>query len=113
MGTQIFYGIINIETINGDYTDTITNPDFFKKSLLPVAPLKKYFHQKYEKGNSEYDRIPDFRNQLLWMPDVSVKDKKVVVDFFTSDVTGDFEISLEGFTENGKSVTSKAYFKVE
>jgi hypothetical protein len=61
----------------------------------------------------KYERIPDFRNQLLWNSDVAVNNTDTAITFFTSDVPGTYEISMEGFTEKGVPVSLKDTFKVE
>lgn len=75
-------------------------------------PVKKYFNQIYRKENNN-DRIPDYRNQLLWKPHIEFNKEELTIDFFTSDIVGDFEISLEGFTLDGQSVSIREVLKVE
>jgi predicted glycosyltransferase involved in capsule biosynthesis len=72
---------------------------------------KKYFKQVY--NDSEFNRIPDFRNQLLWYPNLTLNTNETQISFYTSDVTGDFEICIEGFTERGKPVSEKQFISVK
>ena len=46
------------------------------------------------------------------MPDLEVKDNKTI-SFYTSDITGQFEINIEGFSEDGKPIAIKEYFEVK
>ncbi|MNL81466.1 hypothetical protein D3C87_2085940 [compost metagenome] len=57
-------------------------------------------------------RIPDFRNQLLWNPDVKLN-KDSQTSFYTSDVAGNYEIRLEGFAKNGTPVSIKELIEVK
>ncbi|MFT5761999.1 MAG: hypothetical protein ACI8WA_001123, partial [Polaribacter sp.] len=63
--------------------------------------------------NNNNTRIPDFRNQLLWMPKIQIDEKKLNINFFTSDNSGKFEISIEGFTEKGVPISIRRYFIVK
>ena len=57
--------------------------------------------------------IPDYRYQLLWKPDLNLNEGEMSIEFFTSDITGDFEISLEGYTNNGIPVSLRKFITVE
>jgi hypothetical protein len=50
-------------------------------------------------SNKMSSRLPDDRLQLLWVPNLEFKDKETTLNFFTSDVPGEFEISIEGLTD--------------
>ena len=110
-GPKVFNGVINFVTKNNDY-QTKASGDFIKNITLERPLLKKkYFQPDYSKSDSR--RIPDFRYQLLWEPEITLEGKEVAVEFYTSDVKGNFEISLEGFTEKGEPVSVKDFIIVE
>lgn len=111
-GAQVFEGIIAMETIEGDYQnatygDYTTNVEFFKPQSL-----KRYFKQSYAEGTKD-NRIPDYRNQLLWEPRLNLKQQKETISFFTSDNDGWYEIRIEGFSENGNPVSLREVFEVK
>ncbi len=112
-GPEIFNGVVHIETVEGDFLPQLNNNSVLKKELLPYQPEKAYFQQNYGLGASEKERIPDYRTQLLWEPQLLFDSEKKTIQFYTSDVTGNFEISLEGFTHAGKPVSIKRTFSVE
>lgn len=109
-GSEIFEGIVSIETFEGDF-NSIPNADYIKSVKL-FKPLQKqsYFEQKYI--DETYDRIPDFRRQLLWNPAIQLNKNDKTITFFTSDVNGKYEICLEGFTTLGKPVSLKKVISV-
>lgn len=110
-GGQLFNGIIAIKTLNGDF-NLSTEGSYVKKIELEKPQINKsYFKQEYR--NSNLGRIPDFRNQLLWHPNLTLNSEEHKISFYTSDNTGNYEISLEGFTENGKPVTIKEFITVK
>ncbi len=59
-------------------------------------------------------RIPDQRIQLLWLPTLDVSEEGIQsVDFYTSDIEGDFELVIEGITDNGSPVSMIRKFNVK
>ena len=111
--TQLFDGIISIETFDGN----IENEDFFNSQDIKIKliePLNKsvYYKQVYD-GNEKWDRLPDYRSQLLWEPSLKVSNIKKGLEFFTSDIIGNFEICIEGFTNTGKPISIKEIISVE
>lgn len=111
-GSQLFEGIISLETFEGNYKNIYS--DSLVKNIELFKPLenKNYFKQYYD-GTDKLKRIPDYRTQLLWLPNFEINAKTKEVNFFTSDVDGTFEISLEGFTNNGEPVSLKEIIIVE
>ncbi|MCY2687292.1 hypothetical protein [Salinimicrobium sp. TH3] len=108
-GPEVFQGIINVETVEKDFLEK-NGKDFFKTHLMRPQPEKEYFQQKYSEGQRN-ERIPDFRRQLLWNPVFDPESRSI--EFYTSDVEGEFEIVLEGFTSAGKGVTLKEKIEVK
>jgi len=111
-GTKKFNGIIEFESFEGDYS-TIATGDFIKKVDLfnPLAG-KIYFKEDYN-NQSKSNRIPDYRNQLLWLPTMDLSSNKKEIIFYTSDISGYYQISLEGFSEDGKAVSKRTSFRVD
>ena len=111
-GSQLFDGIISLETIEGDYKNIDSNALIKNVELSRPLDKKNYFKQVYD-GSGKLKRIPDYRIQLLWLPNLEISSKTNEINFFTSDVNGTFEISLEGFTNNGDPVSLKEIIVVE
>ncbi|MCK5677420.1 MAG: hypothetical protein KAH72_02965 [Flavobacteriaceae bacterium] len=111
-GSQVFEGIISINTFDGDYISTLFG-DYVKNiELLKPLSNKIYFNQVYDQNNN-LNRIPDFRRQLLWKPSFKFYDNNETITFYTSDVKGEFEICLEGFNIEGKPVSLKSIITVK
>ena len=111
-GTQLFEGIISIESINGDFQSTNKKDNIVSLNLLKPIETKTYFNQVYDE-NINLKRIPDFRTQLLWMPNINLNTELEEVIFYTSDNKGQFEICLEGYTVGGSPVSIKEIITVE
>ncbi|WP_224483166.1 hypothetical protein [Robertkochia aurantiaca] len=108
-----FQGIMAIETFEGDYANDFNTLSGVKSPINAPQPTKQYFVQRYEDENKEYARVPDYRDLLLWQPFVEIKGSSLDFSFFTSDLTGEFEIFLDGFTSYGKPVSLKKSFIVK
>jgi len=107
-GGQICQGLIDVKTFKQEF---IPQSDYIKSFDIVKAQLpKKYYFETYQ-NTSKKHRIPDYRTQLYWNPNIDVSKNQVV--FYTSDVTGDFEIEIEGFTQNGEPISYKEYFSVK
>ncbi|MCB0451436.1 MAG: hypothetical protein KDC94_00825 [Aequorivita sp.] len=110
-GPKIFSGIIAVETKKGNFVPSHSK-DYVEELNLPPAVKKKKQYKADYNDKSAFSRIPDYRVQLLWQPNVVLDEKDYVTSFYTSDVLGVFEITLEGYTDEGTFIFAKNYFKV-
>jgi hypothetical protein len=105
-GSVVYKGVISIKTFKGEFSKEFNDPYLEKAQLFKPRAKKNYFNQSYEESSSfESSRIPDFRQQLIWIPDFELDESKKAIEFFTSDLNGIYEISLEGFTNQGIPVS--------
>ncbi len=110
-GPIMYSGIVNIITKNFDY-QTKASGDFIKKTEINRPQKKKtYYSPKYD-GTHNLERIPDYRYQLAWFPNLNVGQEPMNISFYSSDIKGVFEIILEGFTEKGEPVYTKDYIEI-
>ena len=113
-GGQTIEGVVVLETVDGDFHNSHKDSFIEKVKIFKPLPSKDYYNQVYA-NNSElnFDRIPDYREQLFWEPNITFKDREISYEFFTSDNTGSYEISLEGFTLTGNPISIKKILTVE
>lgn len=103
----LYKGVISVNTYSGEYEPK--SKELFSINLQKPLPNKKYYFANY---SIKKDKItPDFRTQLYWEPNLNSIQNDVT--FYTSDVSGVFEINIEGFSNTGKPISLKQYFKVE
>ena len=58
--------------------------------------------------------VPDFRHTLLWRPDIRTNgESSISIPFTTSDMTGDFTITIEGLTQTGEALYATEQFQVK
>jgi len=56
---------------------------------------------------------PDFRHTLYWNPFVEPQNGQPVnLSFYTSDLCGEFKVTVEGITTDGKIIRGASYFQV-
>ncbi len=106
-GTNIYQGIIKIETINNSYKPVMNSRNSF--TLLKPEKHKDYFHPNYKKNINS--RVPDYRTQLYWNP--NLKNSSNEFSFYTSDVPGKYQIIIEGFTNSGEAIYEELFFEVK
>lgn len=110
-GPIIYHGIVAIETKKRNFSLPYSVPHLFKKITSPLAK-KNYFSINYDK-QEDMSRIPDFRTQLFWLPQIKFMDTTQTINFYTSDIKGIYEIFLEGYTDEGKYLKLNKFIKVE
>ncbi len=113
LGGLPYQGVVYFETFEGDFAENYQAPNALTTTLDLPQPQKLYFRQQHGSGASSYDRVPDFRNVLLWEPEVTIDGPELLFNGFTSDVTGTFEVILEGFTTYGKPISVRTRFDVK
>lgn len=112
LGTKTFGGLIVIETIDGKFYDELPKNKLTQVSLFNPQPKKSYYKKTYTNDNT-LDRVPDYRNQLVWEPNFQMKSKEIIYNFFTSDNTGSYQICIEGFTANGQPVSIRDFIIID
>jgi hypothetical protein len=107
-GPKTFGGIVNFTTKLQDFKSK-SKGDFIKKITFErPLPAKRYFQPDYSVSTNS--KIPDYRYQLLWMPNTNENE---TISFYASDLTGTFEIIVEGFTDRGIPVSATDFFEVK
>ena len=111
-GPKIFNGVINFITKKQDY-QLKENGDFILNSEIKrPLNIKYYYNQEYS-DSLKYDRIPDYRHQLLWNPNLTSESLESEIKFYTSDIKGKYKIIIEGFTDKGSAISITDSFEVK
>ncbi|MDF1560199.1 MAG: hypothetical protein P1P83_08320 [Bacteroidales bacterium] len=114
VGDYLFFGLVNVITYDGDYS-RVSLPDHAVRLPYRVAdPVRRFFSPGYSTEERKRDRTPDFRNTLFWEPSVTNSvDGKYRVEFWSSDVPGDYEINLQGITGDGHPVSFRKVISIK
>ncbi|WP_157483768.1 hypothetical protein [Maribacter hydrothermalis] len=113
-GTRAFQGVVDVVTFKSNFYENYYTPNLLAQKLFKPNESKNYYEQSYDGDLKEAnERLPDFRYQLLWKPTIQMAEKVENIKFYSSDITGEFEVSLEGFTKAGLPVSLKKNFWVK
>ena len=113
VGDYAFQGLVNIVTKAGDFS-SVRPDDYMIRLKYKVVDQVLHFpepvYSPEEKGNM---RIPDFRNTLYWNPSVKQSEKgNSEITFRTSDLPGDYLITIHGISSYGMPVTLEKHIRV-
>ncbi len=113
IGSKVFQGALLLESNDNNAFLSITGITV-KNTPSKVMVPKKYYNQRYggPEGEIGQNTMPDYRHQLYWMPNFKSKTEQSNIDFFTSDVSGEFEVHLEGVSSKGDFISLKKSFVV-
>ena len=113
-GSQTFQGVMVVETIEDDFYEKPLKDYVKQVEIVPIQQKKQYFKQVYSNtDNSEASqRVPDYRRQLLWLPELEFNESSRNITCYTSDISGVYEVIMEGFTEKGQPIFLKKTFTV-
>jgi hypothetical protein len=113
VGDYMFFGIINVITKAGDLSGISLPEDAIRFKYRAVEPVPSFRSPDYSSEDTRRSRIPDFRNTLYWSPSIiSPANGNQVVEFWTSDEAGSFEINLQGMNNKGKPVSFRKVITV-
>jgi len=107
-------GIASFRTYTGDMAGYKPDSKALVLDYDGILLKKEFYTPRYDSPAQTESRKPDKRVLLLWAPDISVSgNQKKIVEFYTSDVKGVFQIIVQGLTESGNPVSFVTEFKVE
>lgn len=113
VGDYLFYGVVNIITKAGDFSNATLPDNVTRLSYRVIDPVNSFVSPDYSSELMNKSRIPDFRNTIYWNPSVKLNSKgKARIDFWTSDFVSDFEVNIQGITQEGKTLSIKKIVKV-
>jgi hypothetical protein len=114
LGPFIFNGIASFSTYGGVFDGFSLDPRLVAIDYEGLQLQREFYSPVYETKEQSEKRIPDFRNTLLWSPDITTdQDGKTLIQFYTSDRTGKYMVVLQGMSANGNFVSAHTFFEVK
>ncbi len=112
LGGEVFDGIIVINTLNNDFTDVDYNGSYTRKRMHFARRQNEFVPPDYSQAKVPASK-PDFRNILLWAPDVKTGgDGTASREFFTADEDAEYEVVAEGLDPAGHACYGSYTFRV-
>lgn len=101
-----------IITKRHDKRDQIYTPNVAKFIPQGFSRSREFYSPKYEVVTNE--RNSDFRSAIYWNPElIANKDEPLKFNFYTSDLNGNYRMTVEGIDEEGNLGRQVFRFKVE
>jgi hypothetical protein len=114
LGPLAFNGIVSYTTYAGDLAGLQLNPQSVSLDYEGLQRQRVFYSPHYSDQKQRESRIPDRRNLLYWAPKVTLsKEGKRQLEFYTSDLTGDYTIVIEGLTKDGMAGSTEQTFSVK
>lgn len=114
LGPASFPGVVSFRTYAGDLAGFQLNPRSIKINYEGLQQKREFYSPRYDNVSSRKSRMPDQRTLLYWNPDVRTDSKgEFQLEFFTSDVSGIFQVEVEGITNEGTVGSSTTFFRVK
>jgi hypothetical protein len=112
-GEILFDGIVEFLTYGHNYPSLSTGSSTQILSYAGTQASHSFYTPDYSSEENRQSPVPDFRHTLLWEPMLQTKGKSTMeIPFYTSDFTGDFQVTVEGLTKDGKIISASASFEV-
>jgi hypothetical protein len=106
-----YKGIIQLTSFEGDARCFKLPENAIRRSFLTFLPEREFSRADYTATADEH--LPDFLNTLYWNPSITTDaEGKAVIQFYTSDATGNFEVRAEGVTTDGLMGSGSVGFTV-
>jgi hypothetical protein len=112
LGPSHFSGIASFITYKGDYEGLELDSSSLQIEYEGMQYNRQFYAPAYNTIQQTNGRLPDFRNVLYWSPDLRAGIKPTPVEFFTSDIPGDYLVVIQGLSTDGRAGVSLSRFTV-
>ena len=113
-GGMKFDGIAEFLTYNRNYPGLSANPSTQIVSYAGTQTPRRLYTPDYSKEENRQSRLPDYRHTLLWEPTLQTKGKDIMeIPFYTSDFSGEFQVTVEGLTKKGEIISAIIIFEID
>ena len=112
-GPSISDGIVSFSSYDGDLAGYELDPNAIAVQYNGLEQKREFYTPVYAGDAKGQTTIPDFRNQLLWAPDITTDaagNRQIPLN--TSDLTGKFALIVQGITREGLAGYSVMTFTV-
>ncbi|HVU95181.1 MAG TPA: hypothetical protein VHE34_08160 [Puia sp.] len=113
LGPAHFSGIASFTTFRGDYEGLDLDPNSLQIEYDGMQYRRQFYAPAYNTNRQAQTRLPDFRNLLYWSPDLRPGTTAAPVEFFTSDVPGDYLVVVQGLSADGRAGVTYTQFTVK
>jgi hypothetical protein len=112
LGPSHFSGIASFTTYKGDYEGLELDSASLQLEYEGLQWRRQFYSPAYTTIRQTQSRLPDFRNVLYWSPNIQTGTKNQPVEFYTSDLPGDYLIVVQGLSPDGRAGVTYRRFTV-
>jgi hypothetical protein len=95
-------GILSYKTYEGDLGGYPLDPNAVVVQYAGLQQQREFYAPVYDDPTRVQSPVPDFRNLLLWSPDIKTDEKgDKRLSFYASDLAGTFVLVVQGITDEG------------
>ena len=118
--TRLYYvgdleaqGVISFTSYKGLAEGLEIDPQTISLDYEGLQRAREFYSPDYSTVASIQSRLADFRDLLYWNPNLTPdKNGKINIEFYSSDKTGKYEITVQGITKKGKPAVGYGTFTV-
>jgi hypothetical protein len=113
LGPSISDGIVSFKSYDGQLAGYELDPNAIAIQYNGLSQQREFYAPVYETVAEQLSTIPDFRDQLLWSPEITTDTAgKKQLTLYTSDLTGNYVLFVQGMTSDGLAGYSVVKFAV-
>ncbi|MFC0519024.1 hypothetical protein ACFFGT_32730 [Mucilaginibacter angelicae] len=113
-GPSVYEGVLSFTTYKGDLGGVEIDPRAVVLDYEGLQLQREFYSPLYDTEQAAKSRMPDFRNQLYWAPDINTSVAgKTQMSFYTSDQTGKYIGVVQGITAQGDAASQYFSFEVK
>lgn len=107
-----YQGILSYYTYDGEMDGFELDPGILQQAYEGLQQSREFYVPQHGEDNDPERRMPDFRSLLYWSPDVRTDAAgKAKIRFYTSDLEGNYQVEIQGITNEGKAASGGFIFK--
>lgn len=107
-------GVIAITLKQGALLQSITPPSLVRYAPLGYQQPVEFYVPKYDVDSIRNQSKPDLRTTIYWTPNAETDENgNIRLKFYTADKPNDYQVELEGVSENGEICKFKGILKRE
>jgi hypothetical protein len=100
---NVLDGILHFITKKGNLSAMEPDRSVFRMEYDLMQKKEQFYSPDYSIDSVRTSHLPDFRNTLYWNPDLHTdKNGKLSVEFYSSDESGKYLITIEGTAPDGE-----------
>ncbi len=100
----MFDCLIHFVTKEGKMAGLEFDHAIFRQAYAAFSEISSFRSPEYSSDSAKNSPLADFRNTLYWNPGLRTReDGKTSFEFYTSDMTGEYTVIVEGISPDGKS----------